>query len=68
MTISVTHKFKNQLPTIREAINGTMDLRTNQKLYRKVCKYYKDLGVNLIGDTTYDYETIIDCLIEDIYD
>lgn len=67
MALEITYKFHAQLPTLREAINGEQDLRTNQKLYKKVSKYYKDLGVILTGDNEYDYETILDCLAEDIY-
>jgi hypothetical protein len=67
MAVHVTYKFHNQLPTLRQAINGETDLRTNQKLYKKVSKYYKDLGLKFTGDTQYDYETILDCLAEDIY-
>jgi hypothetical protein len=67
MATHITYKFHAQLPTLREAINGEQDLRTNQKLYKKVSKYYKDLGVIFTGDNEYDYETILDCLAEDIY-
>ena len=59
-------KFSSHLTDIREAIDGTSDLRSNQKLYKKIHKYYKDLGVIFTGDTNNDYETVLDCLYEDI--
>ena len=59
-------KFSSHLTDIREAIDGTSDLRSNQKLYKKIHKYYKDLGVIFTGDTNNDYETVRECLYEDI--
>jgi hypothetical protein len=59
-------KFISYLTDIREAIEGTSDLRSNQKLYKKIHKYYKDLGIIFSGDTNTDYETVLDCLYEDI--
>ena len=59
-------KFSTHIDTIREAIEGTSDLRSNQKLYKKIHKYYKDLGVIFSGDANVDYETVLDCLYEDI--
>ena len=52
---------------IREAIEGTDDLRQNRKLYKKIHKYYKDLGIVFTGDDKYDYETILDCIYEDLF-
>ena len=57
----------NHLPILREAIDGHLDLRANQKLYKKVYKYYKDLGVNFTGDSNLDYDCVLDCLYEDVY-
>ena len=59
-------KFNSHLPTIREAIEGETDLRTNRKLYKKIHKYYKDLGVIFTGDNNYDYDTLMDCIYEDL--
>lgn len=67
MTTHLVHKFSTHLPTIREAINGDTDLRTNHKLYKKIYKYYKDLGVIFTGDANTDYDTVLDCLYEDMY-
>ncbi len=67
MTATITNKFNTHLPLIREAINGQEDLRKNQKLYKKLYKYYKDIGVIFTGDSNTDYDTVLDCLYEDIY-
>ncbi len=67
MSTHITVKFNNHLSVLREAINGDSDLRTNHKLYKKVYKYYKDLGVIFSGDSNSDYDTVLDCLYEDVY-
>lgn len=67
MATTIIHKFNSHLPTIREAITGDSDLRSNQKLYKKIYKYYKDLGVIFTGDSENDYDTVIDCLYEDVW-
>lgn len=67
MATHITQKFNTHLPTLREAINGETDLRSNHKLYKKVYKYYKDLGVIFSGDSNSDYDTLLDCLYEDVY-
>ena len=66
MATHIVHKFSNHLDVIREAVNGDTDLRTNQKLYKKIYKYYKDLGVIFSGDSAIDYDTVLDCLYEDV--
>jgi hypothetical protein len=67
MATQILHKFSDHLPTIREAISGDTDLRTNQKLYKKIYKYYKNLGVIFTGDSNIDYDTVLDYLYEDVY-
>ncbi len=66
MTTHFSHKFNSHLLTIREAMEGRDDLRQNRKLYKKIYKYYKDLGVTFTGDDSYDYETLLDCIYEDM--
>ena len=66
MTTYITTKFKSHLGLIQEAIDGTSDLRSNQKLYKKIYKYYKEMGINFSGDSHSDYEVVLDCLYEDI--
>ena len=59
-------KFNSHLPFILEAVDGTQDLRSNQKLYKKIYKFYKEQGVIFTGDSKIDYDTVLDCLYEDI--
>ena len=62
----VANKFRSHLPEIWEAIDGDIDLRSsNQKLYRKICKYYKHAGVIFTGDSDIDYNVILNYLYED---
>tara|TARA_A100001011_G_scaffold320545_1_gene341156 strand:+ start:207 stop:410 length:204 start_codon:yes stop_codon:yes gene_type:complete len=66
MTTYIASKFKAHMPLMKEAVEGTVDLRSNQKIYKKIYKYYKDLGVRFTGDSHEDYETVLDCLYEDM--
>ena len=66
MSTYISNKFKSHLPLIREAVNGDTDLRSNQKIYKKIYKYYKDQGVNFTGDVHTDYEIVLDYLYEDV--
>ena len=59
-------KFSSHLSFICEAVDGSQDLRSNQKLYKKIYKFYKDQGVIFTGDAKVDYDTVLDCLYEDI--
>ena len=62
----LTSKFNSHLPTLMEAVNGETDLRSNRKLYKKVYKYYKDLGVIFTGGSNVDYDVLIECLYEEL--
>ena len=64
---TMAHKLLKYMEVIRPAVDGTEDLRENQKVYKKVYKYYKDLGVRFTGDAEADYDLLLDCLYEDIY-
>ena len=66
MAAHITSKFSSHLDVLREAVDGESDLRRNQKLYKKIYKYYKDLGVIFTGDSNIDYNTVLDCLYEDV--
>lgn len=63
----MAHKLAKYLPEIREAMDGQIDLRRDQKTYKKICKYYKDLGINFSGDSENDYDMVLDCLYEELY-
>jgi len=67
MATHLISKFEKYMPLIREAVNGNEDLRCHQKVYKKLYKYYKDLGVNFTGDTYSDYDVLMDCLYEDVF-
>ncbi|MDB4631297.1 hypothetical protein OAF61_02255 [Pseudomonadales bacterium] len=64
--MTVTSKFKKDLPTLRSAAKGEffLDVR-NPKLFKKVRKYYENDGVEFSGDPLDDYDILIDCLNED---
>ena len=63
----MTHKLSKYMDTIRPAMDGNLDLRKEQKVYKKICKYYKDLGAHFSGDSEEDYNLVLDCLYEDLY-
>ena len=58
-------KFDSYRPVLQDAVRGIKDLRYNQKVYKKIYKYYKDLGINFIGDSASDYDAILDLLYDD---
>ena len=65
--MTVTSKFKKDLPTLRSAANGEFFLDVkNPKLFKKVRKYYENDGVEFSGDPLDDYDILIDCLNEDL--
>lgn len=59
-------KFKNYLSTLQDAASGQFDLRDNYKLYQKVHRFYTQEGVSFTGDTTTDYNLVINYLSEDL--
>jgi len=63
----MAHKLSKYYDEIRPAVAGEEDLRENQKVYKKVYKYYKDLGIKFTGDAEDDYDLVLDCLYEDVY-
>lgn len=64
MSTQFVNKFNTHMPTIREAVEGETDLRSNRKLYKKIHKYFKDRGISFTGDDSYDYETVLECIYE----
>ena len=65
--MTVTSKFKKDLPTLRSAANGEFFLDVkNPKLFKKVRKFYENDGVEFSGDPLDDYDILIDCLNEDL--
>ena len=67
--MTLTSKFKKDLQTLRAAANKELFLDVkNPKLYKKLKRYYVGEGlVELSGeDPEADYNTIIQCLVEDL--
>ena len=56
----IASKFSAHLPLLEEAITGDADLRSNQKVYRKIFNYLKKYGVSFTGDVDEDYEIVLD--------
>ena len=65
MTTYIASKFESHLPFLEEAVRGIKDLRSNQKVYKKIYKYYKDQGVVFTGDSQEDYEIVLDYLYDE---
>ena len=67
--MTLTTKFKKDLSILRAAANKEIYLDVkNPKLYKKVTRYYVGEGlVELSGeDPDADYNTIIECIAEDL--
>ena len=67
--MTLTSKFKKDISTLRAAANKEIYLDVkNPKLYKKVTRYYVSEGlVELSGeDPDADYNTIIECISEDL--
>jgi len=65
--MTLTSKFKKDLSTLRAAANKEIYLDVkNPKLYKKIRRYYQN-EVNLSGeDPDADYNTIVECIAEDL--
>ena len=65
--MTLTSKFKKDISTLRAAANKEIYLDVkNPKLYKKIKRYYQN-EVNLTGEAPdADYNTIIECIAEDL--
>ena len=61
----VIRKFEDHTETILDAVEGKLDLRENNKLYKKLYRYYTKEGVIFTGESQVDYNMIINYLYED---
>ena len=60
-------KFRKSIGIFQDAVSRTIELDYSQpKLYKKVVKYYGEQGVTFSGDPVEDYQTVLDCLKEDL--
>lgn len=66
MSNKLIKKFDDYLPSINAAIDGSMDLRDNYKLYNKIYRFYTRSGVTFTGDASIDYNMILNYLYEDL--
>ena len=66
--MTLTSKFKKDLCTLRAAVNQEIFLDVKHpKLYKKVRRYYENAGLQLNGeDPDIDYNSVIDCIAEDL--
>ena len=65
--MTLTSKFKKDLGTLRAAANKEIFLDVkNPKLYKKITRYYQDEVVLTGEDPDADYNTIIECIRQDL--
>ena len=66
--MTLTSKFKKDLQTLKDAVNGDFFLDVkNPKLFRKVRKYYEREGlISFTGDALDDYDILIEALSEEL--
>ena len=65
--MTLTAKFKKDIGTLRAAANREIYLDVkNPKLYKKVKRYYQNEVVLTGEDPDADYNTIIECIAEDL--
>ena len=65
--MTLTSKFKKDIGTLRAAANREIYLDVkNPKLYKKVKRYYQNEVVLTGEDPDADYNTIIECIAEDL--
>ena len=65
--MSLRSKFRKSTGIFQDAINRTIELDYSQpKLYKKVRKFYEELGVSFTGDPVEDYQIVLECLQQDL--
>ena len=65
--MSLIQKFKKDVGTLRGASNGDFYLDVkNPKLYKKVRRFYENVGMIFSGDPLDDYEMLMDYLDQDL--
>ena len=65
--MTLTAKFKKDVPTLRGAANGEFYLDVkNPKLFKKVRRYYENEGVVFSGDPLDDYEILMEYIAGDL--
>ena len=65
--MSLIQKFKKDVSTLQLAANGEIYLDVkNPKLYKKVRRYYENVGVVFSGDPLDDYEMLMEYVASDL--
>ena len=65
--MTLTSKFKKDISILRAAANKEIYLDVkNPKLYKKVKRYYQDEVILTGEDPDADYNTIMECIAEDL--
>ena len=66
--MTLTSKFKKDLQTLRAAANKEIFLDVkNEKLYKKVKRYYEKEGlIEFTGEPLEDYDILMDVIAEDL--
>ena len=66
--MALTEKFKSKdIATLRSAADGDIYLDVkNPKLYKKVVRYYQNMGVIFSGEPLDDYEMLMENLFQDL--
>ena len=66
--MALTEKFKSKdIATLRSAADGDIYLDVkNPKLYKKVVRYYENMGVIFSGEPLDDYEMLMENLFQDL--
>jgi len=65
--MSLIQKFKKDVSTLRGATNGDFYLVVkNPKLYKKVRRFYENLGVIFSDDPLDNYDILMDYLDQDL--
>ena len=62
----LVRKFEDHLDSLWGAVDGKKDLRDNHKLYSKLYRFYKKEGVQFTGDSSIDYNMVVNYLYEDL--
>ena len=65
--MSLIQKFKKDVSTLQSAANGEIYLDVkNPKLYKKVRRYYENVGVVFSGEPLDDYEMLMEYVALDL--
>ena len=65
--MALTEKFKKDISTLRAAANGEIFLDVkNPKLFKKVRRFYENIGVVFSGEPLDDYEMLMEQIYADL--